>query len=295
MKVKRSKSEILFLAFIYTFMIALCITIIFPFWNIFTLSVTGEGVSTTRFYLWPPVTTLSNYARVFDSRHIWVGFANTLHRTIIGTFLTLLFTIHLAYPLSKKYFPHRTFWTLLIVFTMFFSGGMIPDFILVRSLGLIDTRWAMIVPGLISAFNMIIMRNFFMNIPDSLEESVRIDGGNDIIILYRIILPLSGPIIATIALWTAVGHWNAWFDNLIYVNDANLIVVQVVLRRVVLEGSQQLINMAGGALVDTGMERITPETIRAATIMVITVPILCVYPFIQKYFVKGVMVGSLKG
>jgi len=292
---RRSKGEIVFLVLTYMFMVALSITILFPFWNIFTLSVTGAGVSTTRFYFWPPVTTIANYLRVFDSRHIWVGFANTFHRTILGTLLTLLFTIHIAYPLSKKNFPHRNFWTLLIVFTMFFSGGMIPDFILVRQLGLINSRWAMIIPGLISPFNMIIMRNFFMNMPDSLEESARIDGANDIVILYRIILPLSGSILATIALWTAVGHWNAWFDNLVYITDASRIVLQVVLRRVVLEGSQQLINMQGAAAVDTGLQTITPETIRAATIMVATVPILCVYPFLQKYFVKGVMVGSLKG
>lgn len=294
MKIKKSISEKIFMAVNYMFMIIFCITVIFPFWNLITLSFTGSGVSTIKYYFWPPVTTLANYKRVFLSNNIWIGFYNTFFRTIIGSVLTLLFSIHTAYPLSKKYFPHRSFWTLLVVFTMFFSGGMIPDYVLVRTLGLINSRWALIFPMLINTFNMIILRNFFMNIPDSLEESAKIDGANDIVILYRIILPLSGSIIATIALWTAVGHWNAWFDCLIYINDANKMVVQTILRRVVLEGSQQLINLTGYI---PGVEEVAvnSETIKAATIIVATVPILLVYPFIQKYFVKGVMVGSLKG
>ncbi|MGI5898722.1 MAG: carbohydrate ABC transporter permease [Christensenellales bacterium] len=295
MRIKKSTDEKIFLSIIYAFMIVFCLTTLFPFWNIITLSFTGSGVSTVKYYLWPPVTTLANYKRVFSSSNIWIGFGNTFFRTIIGTLLTLLFSIHMAYPLSKRNFPHRNIWTLIVVFTMFFSGGMIPDYILVRTLGLINTRWAMILPMLISPFNMIIMRNFFMNIPDSLEESARIDGANDITVLYKIILPISGSIIATIALWTAVSHWNAWFDCLIYINDSSKMVVQTILRRVVLEGSQQLMNMTGYIPGMEEVEVVSTETIKAATIMVATVPILVVYPFLQKYFVKGVMVGSLKG
>jgi putative aldouronate transport system permease protein len=295
MRIKKTTDEKIFLTIIYIFMTLFCITTLFPFWNIVTLSFTGSGVSTVRYYFWPPVTTFANYDRVFSSSNIWIGFGNTFFRTIIGTLLTLLFSVHMAYPLGKRYFPHRNFWTFIVVFTMFFSGGMIPEYILVRTLGLINSRWSMILPMLISPFNMIIMRNFFMNIPDSLEESARIDGANDITILYRIILPISGSIIATIALWTAVSHWNAWFDCLIYINDSSKMVVQTILRRVVLEGSQQLMNMTGYIPGVDEIEVVSTETIKAATIMVATVPILVVYPFLQKYFVKGVMVGSLKG
>lgn len=293
MKIKRSAGERIFLACNNVFMVALCITMIYPFWNLLSLSFAGQGVATTRFYLWPPVSTMDNYRRVFANTHIWTGFANTLFRTVIGTALSLIFSIHIAYPLSKRYFPHRSFWTALVVFTMFFSGGMIPDFVLIRTLGLYDSRWALILPLLINTFNMIIIRNFFMDIPDSLEESARIDGANDIVILYRIILPVSFSIIATVTLWTAVGHWNAWFDSLIYISDGSKQVLQTILRRIVLEGSQQLMNLQGGTIQDTG--NVNTETIKAATIMVATVPILLVYPFVQKYFVKGVMVGSLKG
>lgn len=295
MKIKRTRGEKIFLAALYFFMLLFCISTLFPFWNLITLSFTGSGVSTTRYYLWPPVSTLANYKRVFASANIWLGFSNTLFRTLAGTALTLLFSIHVAYPLSKKYFPHRGFWTLIVVFTMFFSGGMIPDYILVRTLGLINSRWALILPILINTFNMIILRNFFQGIPESLEESARIDGANDITILYRIILPVSGSIIATVALWTAVTHWNAWFDCLIYINDADKMVVQTILRRVVLEGSQQLMNMTGFTPGADNPQAVSTETIKAATVIVATVPILAVYPFVQKYFVKGVMVGSLKG
>lgn len=292
-KIKKSLGEKIFILCNSLLMLGLCLTMIYPFWNLLSLSFAGHGVATTRFYLWPPVTTLDNYRRVFANAHIWTGFANTLFRTIVGTALSLIMSIHIAYPLSKRYYPHRSFWTALVVFTMFFSGGMIPDFVLIRSLDLYNSRWSLILPVLINTFNMIIIRNFFMAIPDSLEESARIDGANDIVILYRIILPVSFSIIATVTLWTAVSHWNAWFDSLIYISDGTKQVLQTILRRIVLEGSQQLMNLQGGSIQDSA--NVNTETIKAATVMVATVPILMVYPFVQKYFVKGVMVGSLKG
>lgn len=294
MKIRRSNGEKIFLTVNYITMIVLCLTMIFPFWNLFAKSFAAASVPTSRFYMWPSETTLDNYAKVFANKNIWIGFANTFFRTIIGTFLSLIMSIHVAYPLSKRYLPNRTFWTSLIVFTMFFSGGMIPDYILVRSLGLYNSRWALILPILLNTFNMIIIRNYFMSIPDSLEESAKIDGANDLLILYKIIIPLSFPIIATVVLWTAVTHWNAWFDSLIYISDGNKQVLQTILRRIVLEGSLQLMELQGGAMgMDTA--NVNSETIKAATVIVATAPILVAYPFLQKYFVKGILVGSLKG
>ncbi len=294
MAVRRSKGETIFLAVNYLVMVLLCLSMLFPFWSLLAKSFAAASVPSTQLYFWPSQTTLANYARVFANKNIWIGFGNTIFRTVVGTILSLVMSIHVAYPLSKKYLPNRTFWTSLIVFTMFFSGGMIPEYILVRSLKLYNSRWALIFPILLNTFNMIIIRNYFMSIPDSLEESAKIDGANDLLILYRIIIPLSFPIIATVVLWTAVSHWNAWFDSLIYISDGNKQVLQTILRRIVLEGSLQLMELQGGAM---AMEasNVSSEAIKAATVIVATTPILVAYPFLQKYFVKGVLVGSLKG
>jgi len=294
MAVRRSKGETIFLAVNYLVMALLCLSMLFPFWSLLAKSFAAASVPSTQLYFWPSQTTLANYARVFANKNIWIGFGNTIFRTVVGTILSLVMSIHVAYPLSKKYLPNRTFWTSLIVFTMFFSGGMIPEYILVRSLKLYNSRWALIFPILLNTFNMIIIRNYFMSIPDSLEESAKIDGANDLLILYRIIIPLSFPIIATVVLWTAVSHWNAWFDSLIYISDGNKQVLQTILRRIVLEGSLQLMELQGGAM---AMEasNVSSEAIKAATVIVATTPILVAYPFLQKYFVKGVLVGSLKG
>ncbi|MDU5144849.1 MAG: carbohydrate ABC transporter permease [Paenibacillus dendritiformis] len=199
-----------------------------------------------------------------------------------------------AYPLSKKYLPHRNLFTAFIVFTMFFSGGLIPNYLLIKELGLLDSRWSLILPGLIAAFTMIIVRNYFMSLPEEVEESARIDGANDMRILFSIVLPMSMPIIATISLWYAVAHWNAWFDSLLYISDPNKAVLGNVLRKIVIEGSSQFQQFDQG-FNQNGQTAVTPDIIKAATIMVATVPIICVYPFVQKYFVKGVIVGSLKG
>lgn len=294
--IRRSRGERIFEVCNILLMIIVCLTTLYPFWQELIISITGTSVSQVTLYFWPPETTFANYKRVFDSTYIWTGFYSTIFRVVVGTLLGVLFSVHMAYPLSKKNFPHRKYWTAFVVFTMFFAGGMIPDYILVRSLGLMNSRWALILPVLINTFNMIIIRNFFQSIPESLEESARIDGANDVVILYQIILPLSLPILATVMLWTAVDHWNAWFDSMIYITDPDKMVLQTILRRVVLEGSQQLMNMQGAAVAqESSAYSVTSESIKAATVMVATVPILCVYPFIQKYFVKGVMVGSLKG
>lgn len=290
--IKRSVGEHVFDVFNTVFLGVLALTMLYPFWYELALSLAdAEKVAISKVYIWPEVVSLESYANVLSSKFIYYGYFWTIVRTVVGTIVALLLGFHFAYALSKKDFPNRKLWTSLLVFTMFFSGGMVPEYLLIRDLDLINSIWSLILPGAISAYNITIMRNYLMSLPDSLEESARIDGANDIVILYRIIVPLSLPILATVALWTAVAHWNAWFDAMLYIQDTNKQVLAITLRRIVLQGSNSVVSMSGEE-VNANM---TSETIKAATIMVATLPILCVYPFIQKYFVKGVMVGSLKG
>ena len=290
--IKRSVGEHVFDVINTVFLGVLALTMLYPFWYELALSLAdAEKVAISKVYIWPEVVSLESYANVLSSKYIYYGYFWTIVRTVVGTVVALLLGFHFAYALSKKDFPNRKLWTSLLVFTMFFSGGMVPEYLLIRDLDLINSVWALILPGAISAYNITIMRNYLMSLPDSLEESARIDGANDIIILYRIIVPLSLPILATVALWTAVAHWNAWFDAMLYIQDTNKQVLAITLRRIVLQGSNSVVSMSGEEVNAT----MTSETIKAATIMVATLPILCVYPFIQKYFVKGVMVGSLKG
>jgi putative aldouronate transport system permease protein len=273
-------------------MLLIALTTVYPFLFLLSLSISSPELSFTTIRLIPPKLSLLNYRKVFANQFIALGFRNTIIRTVVGTVVNVVLSVLAAYPLSKKYFPLRKFWTALIVFTMFFEGGLIPSYLLVKSLGLFDSLWALILPSAIGTFTMIIVRNFLMTLPESLEESARIDGANEFTVLFRIVLPMSKPIIATASLWYAVGHWNAWFDSLIYMNDFRKQVLQVILRRIVLEGTQQAMDVMT-TLYDRVPEN--PEAIKAATIMVATIPIILVYPFIQKYFVKGMIIGALKG
>ena len=266
---------------------------LYPFLYLLARSFSVPEASFTKITIVPQGFVWDNYMRVLRNSDIGTGFKNAILRTVLGTCINLAFSVLAAYPLSKKYFPHKNFWTGIIIFTMFFSGGMIPSYLLIKRLNLLNTMWAMILPGAINTYNMIIMRNFFMSLPDSLEEAARIDGANDFVVLCRIILPMSKPIIATIALWSMVGHWNAWFDCLIYITEPSKQVLQVVMRRIVLEGTAQMLNPNSSEF--GANEIVNSENIKAATIMVATLPIVMVYPFLQKYFVKGIMVGSLKG
>lgn len=291
---KKSLGEKAFDAFNCFFLIAFAATCVYPFLNVLTVSFsTAAAANAYGLKLFPKEFTLEAYKSVFDNRFIWIGYGNTIVRTIVGTFLNIAFSILCAYPLSKRHLPNRNLFTFLIVFTIFFSGGLIPNYLLIKELGLLDSRWSLILPGLINAYTMVIVRNYFMSLPEEIEESAKMDGAHDFRILYSIVLPVSMPIIATIGLWYAVAHWNAWFDALLYISDPNKTVLNTVLRKIVIEGQSHFQNFDANELNRT--QTVTPDVIKAATIMVATLPILCVYPFIQKYFVKGVLVGSLKG
>lgn len=271
--------------------ILFCGSIIFPFISLlFTSLTTSAGASMGSFNIDWDNLTLENYKSMLNNKFIWSGYRVTLFRTIVGTVLSVLMTSIGAYCMSRPYFPNRAFWMSFIIFTMYFGGGLIPTYVLYCSYGLKDSVWVMILPGLVGAYNLIIMRNFFQQVPASLEESARIDGAGDLRILFSIMYPVSKPVLMTVALWVAVGHWNSWYDCLVYIRDTNKFVLQIVLRRIVLQGTTEMMK-AGLAEDVVG----NPDGLKAAAIFVTTIPILCVYPFVQKYFVKGVMVGSLKG
>jgi putative aldouronate transport system permease protein len=284
-------------ALIYLVLVLLCGSIVICFWHLLNLSLSPSYIATKGgLLLYPKDATLDNYARVIGNRYIWLGYRNTIIRTVIGTVLQLFFTSMGAYVLSKRFFPHRTFWTVFIVFTMFFSGGLIPSYLLVKELGMIDSYASMILPGLISAYNMVIVRNYFQSLPEEIEESCLIDGAGRFRIFLQFVLPLSKPILATVALWLAVGHWNSWFDVLIYIqNDPNKFTLQIVLRRIILTGSKEILDTSAAANAAEMESVVSSEGLKAACIYVTTLPILCAYPFVQKFFVKGIMIGSLKG
>jgi len=289
---RRSALENLFVAANYTVMALLCLSMVYPFVFLAVSSISKFDMSLSGFSLLPRGVTWDYYERVFANPAIGTGYFNTVLRTAVGTGLSLVITLAMAYPLSKKTFPHRNLFTAIVVFTMFFSGGIIPTYLLVKSLGITDSLWALVLPEAVSAFNLIIVRNYMQTIPESLEESAKIDGANDVTVLFRIILPVCAPIIATVTLWVAVWHWNAWYDAMVYISSPGNEVIQLVMRRIVLEGSDALTQMMSSVPTN---EVITPDGLKAATIMVTTVPILLVYPFLQKYFVRGILVGSLKG
>ncbi|MCG8500776.1 MAG: carbohydrate ABC transporter permease [Firmicutes bacterium] len=285
----RLKNDIVFEVINGLIMMLVVVVTVYPFLNIIALSF--SKTTTIGLSLLPKEFTLINYTRVIENNLIWVGLQNTIIRVIVGTSLTLIVMIMFAYTLSKKDLPGRVFLTLFIVFTMFFDGGLIPRYILIKNLHLMNTMWALVLPRLIDTFALIVMRNYMMSLPDSLEESAKIDGASYFRILFSIIAPISMPIIATVILWTAVWHWNAWFDVLLYIKDYDKMVLQYVLRRIVIEGASDTMNV----MMESVNEIVPAESIKAAAIIFSTIPILIVYPFLQKYFVKGIMVGSLKG
>jgi putative aldouronate transport system permease protein len=243
----------------------------------------------SKIVLWPRGFNLSCYSIVFKNPMVWIGYKNTLIYTVVGTVINMVFTMFGAYALSRKYLPGRTIIMKMVIFTMFFSGGMIPSYLLVMHLGMIDTVWAMVLPGAINAMNLIIMRTNFLSIPAEMEESAKMDGANDFVILFNVILPLARPVIAVILLFYVVRHWNSYFDALIYLQKRENYPLQIVLRDILVKNDIQMI-------VDVRDDRdALSENIRYSLIMVASLPILFLYPFLQKYFIKGVMIGSIKG
>ncbi|MDI6619306.1 MAG: carbohydrate ABC transporter permease [Clostridiales bacterium] len=272
--------------------LVLCITL-YPFLYVIVASLSSpESVNSGSVWLFPIGINLNAYNVVLKDKQIWSGYFNTIWYTLIGTVINLIMTTLAAYPLSRRTFNGRRIIMPIIAFTMFFGGGMIPTYILIKNLGMLDSRWVMVIPGAISTWNLIIMRSFFENIPESLHEAAIIDGANDLYILVRIVVPLSKPVMAVMTLFYAVGHWNSFFDALLYLNSSQLYPLQMILRKVLI----QFDNMEQMKAIGTFEDRESiGQTVRYATIIVSTLPILLVYPFLQKYFASGVMIGAIKG
>jgi putative aldouronate transport system permease protein len=277
------------------FFILVSITFIYPFWITILTSFAGNRESMSLgFHLWISEWQTQAYKFAFSRfGNIWVPYKNSIFRTVVGTTIIVIVTLLGAYPLSKKRLPGRNIITIIFLITMFFGGGLIPTYLLIRKIGLINNRLVYILPIATNAYYIIITRNFLMTIDDAYEEAALADGANYFQILVQIMIPLSKPILATIALWAAVAHWNAWFDGLIYVTDESKHVLQLFLRRLMTEVIAMTENMERFA--DTEMLDMPSYSVQAAVTILTIGPIILVYPFIQKYFIKGIFIGSLKG
>ena len=264
-----------------------CFTMLYPFYNLLiqSFSKASDVIAANGLMLIPRSIQLDAYEYMFRYPYLWESYRNTVTITVCGTAINMLMTTLGAYVLARRDLPGRSVLTTIVVITMFVSGGMIPGYLNMRDLGLLNSLWALMLPGAISTWNMLLMRNFIMGIPQDLTEAARIDGAGELRLVVSIILPLSMPIIATLTLFYGVGHWNAYSNVIIYNSRPNLQTNQVIIRRMYETATMDL------------EETITPpmDAIRAATVMFSTVPILCVYPFLQKYFAQGLMVGSVKG
>ncbi|GGG83605.1 carbohydrate ABC transporter permease [Paenibacillus radicis (ex Gao et al. 2016)] len=298
MKIKASFGDRSLTLFIYAALVIIAFTTFYPFWNAAVVSL-NKGMDTALggITFWPRAFTLENYEVVFQDKRILEAFYISVMRTVIGTIASILMTAIFAYGMTKRELMGRKFYMIACIITMYFSGGLIPTFLVIRGLGLMDSFWVFIIPGLISVWNMIIFRTFFNGLPAGLEESAKIDGCGYWSTFFRIVLPLSGPVIATLALFTAVGHWNDWFYPSIYITKEKLIPIQTMLQQILnsnimSEQMSQLDSASQSRL--SSMKSITSKSLSMATMMVATLPIIMVYPFVQKYFVKGVLVGSLK-
>ena len=294
-RVRLSRQDKTYYSVVYTLVTLLTLIVLLPLTNVLACSFSApESVASGKVLLWPVNFSVSGYERVFNTDEIWIGYANTLYYTIVGTFVNVFVTMICAYPLARRGLPYKSFFSFLFAFTMLFSGGLVPTYLLSRNLHLLNTRWALIIPGAMGVYQMIVTRTFLVaNIPQELLEMSQIDGCNDFRFFWSFVLPLSKAVIAVTAMQYAVGHWNSWFSAFLYLSDDKKYPLQMMLRRILVMNQikasdyvdeETLVAMEGMA-----------DLLKYSLIVVATVPILCAYPFIQKYFVKGIMIGSLKG
>ena len=291
-KIKASRGDRIFNAVVHVIIALIVLTVVYPLVYVLSCSFSSPSmVGSGKVWLLPKGLTLIGYERVFKDSMIVRGYANTIGYTIVGTLINLIVTMPCGYALSKKTLPGRGVFMAFFMFIMYFSGGMIPTFLLVNSLRLYNTRAILVILGAFSTYNCIICRTAIQAVPESLTESAYLDGANDLIIVFRITLPLIMPTIAVLLLYYGVGHWNAWFPASIYLQDNNKLPIQNIMRSILIANSD-LLNASGS---ETDKVDDFAETIKYATIVLTTVPVLCIYPFLQKYFVKGVMIGAVKG
>lgn len=280
--------KVVFLAFVV-------VVTVYPFWNIFIISINdATDVIRGGLYFLPRKLSLSSYAEILGRSTFLASIKVSVGRTLIGTPIAVLVTAMLAYPLSRKDLVGRKFWNLLFVFTMYFGGGLVPYYMVLKGIHMLNTFWVFIFPMMMSVYNMILIRSYIESMPDSLFEAAKIDGANDLVVFVKMVIPLSKPILMTVALFVAINQWNSWFDAYLYTSDQALKPMQSILVEILNQyqtgasTSQAMSNAKAGVTV-------TPDSIRMAATMVATLPIIMVYPFVQKYFVKGIMLGAVKG
>lgn len=291
----RGRDDKIIAAVCYTFVTIFALTIIYPMLNVFSVAFASYADYLRRPWMfYPKEIDLQAFQKVFSSMLIWNSYKNTVIITVSGTLLTLILTTLTAYPISRPYLKGRGVFTTIIIITMVFSGGIIPKFLVMKSIGLYNNLLSLIIPSALSAFNIILMINFFQAMPESLLEAARIDGANEPRILAQIVVPLSKPILATIALFAAVGYWNNYFSAVMYIRKQELWPVQLVLREIVLANNTAALD-AGNNLAEAGGQAVYTKSLQYASLIVVMLPIMCVYPFLQRYFAKGVMLGAVKG
>lgn len=291
----RGRDDKIIAAVCYTFVTIFALTIIYPMLHVFSVAFASYADYLRRPWMfYPKEIDLQAFQKVFSSMLIWNSYKNTVIITVSGTLLTLILTTLTAYPISRPYLKGRGVFTTIIIITMVFSGGIIPKFLVMKSIGLYNNLLSLIIPSALSAFNIILMINFFQAMPESLLEAARIDGANEPRILAQIVVPLSKPILATIALFAAVGYWNNYFSAVMYIRKQELWPVQLVLREIVLANNTAALD-AGNNLAEAGGQAVYTKSLQYASLIVVMLPIMCVYPFLQRYFAKGVMLGAVKG
>lgn len=290
-----SFSQKVFQVFNYIFLALLGFATLYPFWYVLVASFnTGRDFTKGGVYFWPRAFTLENYKLAFENQQIFDSLGISVARTALGLLFGLFFTALMAYAVSVKTLPGRTFFNFFFYFTTMFGGGMIPYYMLLRDLNLTKSFWLYVIPGIYSFFNFMLLRTNFSTIPSELRESAQIDGAGDVRTLFQIYLPLSMPILATLALFIGVGHWNDWFTGAYYQSDMSLFPAATLLQKLLGEAAST-IKSGQETVAQGGLQSYTPQSLQMAFVMILTMPIVIVYPFLQKYYVKGVMVGSVKG
>lgn len=290
---KTTRGERWFYAFNYVILTLAGLSCLLPLIHLMAVSLSdNHAILSGTVTLWPVGWSFETYRSLFEGTRIMEAFTNSVILTVVGVGLSMLFTVMAAYPLSKRHFYARRTFTLIIVFTMLFGGGTIPTFLVLKALGLINSYWALWLTGLVSTYNMLVMRTFFEGIPEEVIESAKIDGCGEYRQLLRIVLPLSMPVIATLTLFYAVGYWNSFYSVMIFIHDTTKYNLAVMVQQMV--QSQTMLQEMNN-LQSESVQQMTPESIKAAALFVMLIPMLAVYPFLQKYFVKGVMIGAVKG
>ncbi|MBU5674508.1 carbohydrate ABC transporter permease [Paenibacillus brevis] len=290
---KTTRGERWFYAFNYVILTLAGLSCLLPLIHLMAVSLSdNHAILSGTVTLWPVGWSFETYRSLFEGTRIMEAFTNSVILTVVGVGLSMLFTVMAAYPLSKRHFYARRTFTLIIVFTMLFGGGTIPTFLVLKALGLINSYWALWLTGLVSTYNMLVMRTFFEGIPEEVIESAKIDGCGEYRQLLRIVLPLSMPVIATLTLFYAVGYWNSFYSVMIFIHDTTKYNLAVMVQQMV--QSQTMLQEMNN-LQSESVQQMTPESIKAAALFVMLIPMLVVYPFLQKYFVKGVMIGAVKG